>query len=106
MAFLYIEEFQGFGQAQLGFDFVPAAAATTALPTTSQTPVANTGATTQSAAFARSTLIIRVHADSICSVKVGGVNPVATVNNMRFAANQTEYFAVAPGDKLAVIVNT
>jgi hypothetical protein len=106
MAFLYIEEFSALGQPQLKNAFIAAGAASTLTPTTSQSPVVNTGATTQSAAFQATTIMIRVHADSICSVKVGGASPTATTSNMRFAANQTEYFSVIGGDKLAVILNT
>jgi hypothetical protein len=68
--------------------------------------VANAGATTQSAAFNARTKFVRLHTDSICSVNVGGANPVATVTDPRLAANQTEYVAVVPGEKLAVILNT
>ena len=72
---------------------------------TSQT-VAITGSSVQSAAFNVGTHLIRVHADSTCSIKIGGTNPTATTSSMRFLAGQTEYFIVMPGDKLAVITNT
>lgn len=60
---------------------------------------------TQSAAFNASTSLIRVHTDVACSVQIGGTNPTATSSSMRMAANQTEYFFVKAGDKLAVITN-
>ncbi len=67
--------------------------------------VAIGGSSAQSAAFNARTVIIRVHADAICSILIGGTNPTATATNARFIAGQTEYFLVTPGDKLAVITN-
>jgi DUF917 family protein len=65
------------------------------------------GATTvQSAAFNANTQIIRLESDVVCSVEIGGANPVATAASQRMAAGVPEYFAVTPGDKLAVITNT
>lgn len=64
------------------------------------------GATSaQSNVFNDATTFVRVHTDAVCSIKFGP-NPTATATSMRMAANQTEYFAVTPGDKLAVITNT
>ncbi len=60
---------------------------------------------TQSSAFNGATNIVRVHTDAICSIAIGS-NPTATTSVKRLAANQTEYFAVTPLHKLAVIVNT
>jgi len=105
MASLYIEEFQGVGQPQQQRDFIGAALATRELPSVSQPVISITGSSTPSNPFATQTIMIRVHCDSICSVKVGGVSPVATTQNMRLAANQTEYFSVRQGDALAVIAN-
>lgn len=68
--------------------------------------VAIGGSSTQSSAFGSTTRLIRVHADSVCSIEIGGTNPTATVTSARFIAGQTEYFLVSPGDKLAVITNT
>jgi hypothetical protein len=70
-----------------------------------QTPITISGASAQSAAFGAKTRIVRVHTDAICSI-VFGDNPTATTNHKRLAADQTEYFGVAPGQKLAVIANT
>jgi hypothetical protein len=60
----------------------------------------------QSAAFNTNTRVVRLHTDVICSVEIGGTNPTATAASSRMAANQTEYYYVNPGDKLAVITNT
>lgn len=59
----------------------------------------------QSSAFNTNTRFIRLHTDAICSVKFGA-NPTATANDARLAANQTEFFGVNAGDKVAVITNT
>lgn len=71
-----------------------------------QTPVTYT-TSTQSAAFASNTSMIRLHTDGICSVAFG-TNPTATANNFRMNANTTEYFAVPTGAayKVAAITNT
>lgn len=100
MAFLYITEYEGLVSGGPGV-----AIAGLGTPVASQV-VANAGATTQSAALNAKTKFVRLHADSICSVKLGGTNPVATVTDARFGAGQTEYAAVVPGDKIATILNT
>lgn len=63
------------------------------------------GTSAPSAAFNAETKLIRVHTDVICSIVIAAV-PVAVVTNMRLAADQTEYFEVTPGMKIAVIANT
>ncbi len=63
------------------------------------------GVEAKSSAFNAATNLIRVHVDAICSFTVGA-SPTATTSMMRLAASQTEYFAVAAGDKLSVISNT
>ncbi len=55
-------------------------------------------------AFNAATNLIRVHTDLGCSIAIGKT-PVATAVQTRLASNQTEYFAVSGGDKIAVIVN-
>lgn len=68
--------------------------------------VLNTTATSaQSAAFNVKTRAVRVHAATIVSIKFGD-NPTAVVGEKRFAAGETQYFAVVPGQKLAGIDNT
>ncbi len=70
-----------------------------------QTPVAIGGGSLQSAAFNAKTRYVRIHTDAICSI-LFGANPTATADSKRLGANHTEYFAVKPGDKVAVITNT
>jgi hypothetical protein len=64
-----------------------------------------TGASLQSAAFNDETRYVEIHTDAICSISFG-VNPTATTSHKRMAANQTQFFGVVPGHKVAVISNT
>jgi hypothetical protein len=58
---------------------------------------------TQSAAFRNDTRLVRLHTDTNCFVKFG-TNPTATTaTDARMAANQTEYFRVFPGHKVAAV---
>ena len=80
-----------------------------ALPVGFGAPIANQtvaigGGSLQSAAFNANTVLIRVHCDAVCSVLIGA-NPTALTTSARMAANQTEYFGVQPGTKIAVISN-
>lgn len=99
MATLYIAELPNLGTVGIQ----PAEVAP--LPPVTEQTVAISGASNPSAAFNAKTEMIRVHTDSVCSIVVGAA-PVATTANMRMAAGQTEYFAVAGGNKIAVIANT
>lgn len=76
-------------------------------PSIAHQTVAESGSSTQSAAFQSQTILIRVHTDAICSIEIS-LNPTATVTTMRLSANQTEYFVVPKGAafKIAVITNT
>src|SRR5271163_2617991 len=105
MASLYIQEFQGVGYPQLQNSFIGAALSTALLPSTSQPVLTISGSPSLSNAFALTTILIRVHCDSICSIVVGGLNPVANTSSMRLAASQTEYFGVRAGEFLSVISN-
>lgn len=73
-------------------------------PVATQT-VAITVGSVQSSVFNASTTFVRVATDAVCSV-LFGANPTATSTSPRFAANSVEYFAVMPGQRLAVITNT
>jgi hypothetical protein len=98
MATLYIAEFANIARDQgQGVQATP-------LPPLAEQTVAIGAGSAQSTAFNAATVFIRAHADSICSIAVGA-NPTATAGNARLAANQTEYFAVRAGDKIAVIQN-
>lgn len=100
MAVLYISEYDA--QAWDGVSNTLPAGREPAIAT--QT-VAIGGVSAQSAAFNAKTRFVRIHTDAICSVEFGA-NPTATAAKARMAANQTEFFGVNPGDKVAVITNT
>jgi hypothetical protein len=98
MALLYIDEYYA---AVIGGIQAPVCP-----PIVVQTPINfGDGAAHQSAPFSNDTKLIEVSVDAICSVLVGGKNPVATTNNMRWPAGKTCFFIVRPGDALSVIVN-
>ena len=99
MAVLYITEFNaigGGGNFPVGGAYQP--------PVAEQT-VAIGGSSANSNAFNSNTLFVRLHADAICSIEFGAA-PTASTTTARMAANQTEYFNVVPGQKVAVITNT
>ncbi len=100
MATLYITEFAL-------SSFVPSGGPLpiAAMPPAAEQTEAITGGSTQTDAVGTQTKVIRVHTDAICSIAIGA-NPTAAATNMRLPANHTEYFAVTPGHKLAVISNT
>lgn len=100
MATVYITEYQKYSTSGTMFQAALE-------PENASQTVALTGTSTVSAAFNKNTYLIRVHTDAICTIEVGAT-PVATTSgtangSKRMAANQTEYFAVTPGLKLAAI---
>lgn len=99
MAVLYIAEFAG-----TYADHGRGGSAAFAPPVTEQTVAIGAGSVA-SAAFNTGTSLIRVHSDVICSIKIGAA-PTASATTSRMAAGQTEYYAVRPGDKIAVITNS
>lgn len=63
------------------------------------------GSTAQSSAFGVTTRVVRIHTDAACHI-LFGANPTATTSSKRMAAGATEYFAVTPGHKVAVIASS
>lgn len=96
---VYITEYAGMGHQN---GVANAAAKEPALANHTRTV---SGTSAQSAAFNAAARVIRVHTSEICSIVIGA-NPTATTSDARMAANQTEYFSVEPGHKLAAITNT
>lgn len=96
MAKLYISEFANIASYS--------GAQAAAMPPVATQVVDFSGGVTASSVFNRSTWVIRVHTDAICSVRFDG--SAATTSHMRMEAGQTEYFGVQPGSKLSVISNT
>lgn len=99
MATLYVSEFSRLANIAGKLTGVALTA-----PVAEQTVAIDVGST-QSAAFNAATKVIRVHADAVCSISVGS-DPTATASLMRLAQNQTEYFGVSPGHKIAAITNS
>lgn len=100
MATLYIAEYSDIVQTVRGGTAIPVD------PPLAEQTVAIGASSAQSAAFNALTKFVRIHSDAICSVTVNLAAPTATATNGRFAANQTEFRGVSPGNKLAVITNT
>lgn len=101
MSKLYVSEFESPG-GQAGFPFP---VANEAGNTTDQSPIDYSGGEAKSAAFAATTKLVRIHTDAICCIKFGTA-PTATTSHRRFAAGQTEYYFVRPGDKVSAITTT
>ena len=99
MPTLYISEYAVLGSTQSGA--LPVAPE----PALAVQTVAIGGASAVSQPFSVQTRYVRLHSDAICS-RLFGKAPTATVASPRMAADQTEYFAVNPGDRVAVITNT
>jgi hypothetical protein len=74
-------------------------------PTVATQTVTVTGTSAQSAAFSGDTRLVRIHCDAIVSF-LFGTNPTATTASPRLAADQTEYFSVPVGAKVAFITNS
>lgn len=110
MANVDIREFSNIGYVGLGL--VPVADARVGATIIDQS-IAIGGSSVASNAFNAKTNLIRVQAEAICAVSVGGTAGflaagavTAVAPNGRMVAGQTEYFVVSPGDKLAVITST
>ncbi|MEK9751587.1 MAG: hypothetical protein VW338_00025 [Rhodospirillaceae bacterium] len=100
MAVLYIAEYDRLATDSNG----RAILAGTEPPIAEQT-VAIGGTSTASSAFNSQTRYVRIHTDAICHT-LFGKTPTATTGKQRMAADQTEFKAVTPGDKVAVIEGT
>ena len=102
MAVLFITEFSQKGVDERG-GLSPVALA----PSVADQTVAIGAASVQSAALNAATNLVRVTADTTCSIKFGA-NPTASATTMRMAAGHVEYLGVPAGAslKIAVIVNT
>lgn len=75
-------------------------------PPVAEQTITYAGASVQcSNAFNARTRLVRIHTDAIVSIAFGA-NPTATTDTRRLAANQTEYFSVEAGFKVAAIANT
>lgn len=104
MATLYVSEYRLLASVPSSTNYAPMPAQGPQEPPVAEYTVAISGSPTASQLFSGNTALLRVHTDAICSVAIG-VNPTAATTNKRLAANQTEYFGVAPGQQISVISN-
>ena len=98
MATLYITESRQVGSIGVNFASAPG------MPPITEQAVAVGGVSTQSAAFSVNTNLIMVNTDATCSLAFGA-NPQAVTTAHRMAINETRFYAVVPGQKVAVIAN-
>jgi hypothetical protein len=96
MAFCYISEYPG---------GPPMGSQAPAEPALAEQTVAIGASSAQSQPFGGGTKMIRVSVDATCSIAIGP-DPTAMAPAKRLSANQTEFFIVQPGHRLAVIQNT
>jgi len=101
MTKLYVTEYAGVAYITPG-----------GVPVPQNPPIASqvvdyTAGVAASTAFNPATKLIRIHADSICSVAFGTA-PTATTGTARLIAGQTEYHGVPKGKafKVSAITNT
>lgn len=73
-------------------------------PAITDQTVAITASSVQSAAFNSKTHAIMVECDADCSIAIGS-NPTATTSNFLVGDGLPYFFAVGPGQKIAVIAN-
>jgi len=74
-------------------------------PALAEQLVAASGVSAQSAVFNSSTSFIMVHTTEIVCLAFG-LNPTAVNNRHRMAANETRFYGVKGGNRLAVITGT
>ncbi len=99
MANVYVTEYAAL--ARDGFNFHIAAGLE---PAIAEQKVTFT-TTTQSNAFNEQTRFVMVHVDAICHVAFGD-NPTATTGAHRLAANETRFYGVRPGQKIAFVTGS
>lgn len=104
MATLYVSEYRSLASVPSAYNYGPQAGQAPQEPPVAEYTVNITGSPTAGQLFGGYTQMIRVHCDVVCSILIG-TNPSAATTNKRLAANQTEYFGVAPGQRISVISN-
>jgi hypothetical protein len=98
MSTLYITEYGGMAPGPLQVAMTPKIATYTLT-------VGSAAVSTRP--FDPATNYIRLHTDAICSIAiVASTTGVATTSDPRMAADNTEYFGVPNGYRVAVISNT
>lgn len=104
MSTLYITEFQYLPQLNSADIIVQAPFA----PGTAEQRITLGGSSTSSAAFNANTNFVMLHSDDICSLawSVDSTTPTAVITAQRMAANETRFYGVRAGGKVAAILNT
>jgi hypothetical protein len=103
--YLYISEYSHISKQGVGVG----AGQVPQEPPLAEQKITLAASSTLSATFNVNTRLIRLHADAICSVELGGASVVATTGSQRLAAGVTEYKAIPDKQvisNLAVITNT
>jgi hypothetical protein len=100
MATLYITEL-----VTLGFDPQGNPVVAPQVPANVEQAVAISGSSLQSVAFRNTTRYVMLNVDSACCLAWGN-NPTALTGYHRLAANETRFYTVNAGDKVAVIAST
>lgn len=77
-------------------------------PAIAEQTVSIGAASVPSSPFNARTKFVRIHTDTICSIKFGaaGQVPVATTSSGRMGADQVEFRSVDAGARVSVITNT
>ena len=104
MATLYVTEYSRTASVNTNFGGRDSPAQAPQDPPNAEQIVNIAASPTLSGIFTPTTSLIRVHADSICSIAIGP-SPTATTSQKRLAANQTEYFGTSPGNFISVVAN-
>lgn len=102
MARVYVTEYSRMGQEHAGANKIAAAEEPCVVD---QTPISTSATAAHSEPFNGATRVVRVHTDDIISFAIG-LDAVATTDNRRMGAGQTEYFSVTPRHRISVIDNT
>ena len=100
MATLYITEINA-----LGYDSVLGAIPAPRVPPVAEQAISIGVASEQSNEFNQNTNIVMVNTDTACSLAFGP-DPVSNTTAHRMGANETRFYSVIPGQRLAVIANT
>jgi hypothetical protein len=100
MATLYITEYKSMGQVPNNAAQMPQE------PPIAEQTVGIGGSSASSAAFDPLTRFVRLHPDSICSIKFGQSPITVDATSQRMAANQTEFKAIPEGGNYIVAVIT
>jgi hypothetical protein len=104
MSTLYIAEV-----TKLGIDAQGASIIAPQMPPIAEQTVTIGMSSLPSEPFSGHTRFVQIHTDAMCSIAFSptpGATPSATTSNQRLGANETRFYAVNPGDLVAVIANT